>query len=392
MKRIILLLGIFILGVVLVGCAPKVTPAEKPVSLETKSFEVQATVKEPWQVEWEKTLREAQKEGRVVVYGGGTAGALREHATKIVKEKLGFDLEAVSARGADIQARISSERRAGLYTSDIYASGQGEMYTTFKPLGWSDPLESLLILPEVLDPKAWYGGKLPWGDKERKVFSWPLFADQELGINTNLVKVDEITSFQDLLLPRWKDKIVVNDPTTSGKGETGFIVMLYNKMVDVDFFKELVRKQSLVVTRDHHFQIGGLAKGKFSIALWPSTTRIAEYMAAGAPVTRIVTKEGINLAAGGGGLALMNKAPHPNAAKIFINWFLSKEGQYLLQAFTGKHSARVDIPADNVEPMYVRKPGVKYLISPTSIEEFVLTEESRYKELAVQIFGPLVGR
>ena len=42
-------------------------------------------------------------------------------------------------------------------------------------------------------------------------------------------------------------------------------------------------------------------------------------------------KEGVNLSSAFGSLALMNRAPHPNAAKVFINWLLSREGQALFQ-------------------------------------------------------------
>ena len=42
-------------------------------------------------------------------------------------------------------------------------------------------------------------------------------------------------------------------------------------------------------------------------------------------------KEGVNLSSAFGSLALMNRAPHPNAAKVFINWLLSRDGQALFQ-------------------------------------------------------------
>jgi len=64
-------------------------------------------------------------------------------------------------------------------------------------------------------------------------------------------------------------------------------------------------------------------------------------------------KEGAYITAGSGGAALINKAPHPNAAKLALNWLLSREGQITYQRiFTtgeeGPDSLRIDIPKDKV--------------------------------------------
>jgi ABC-type Fe3+ transport system substrate-binding protein len=78
-------------------------------------------------------------------------------------------------------------------------------------------------------------------------------------------------------------------------------------------------------------------------------------------------KEGAALSAGQGFLTLINQAPHPNAAKVFVNWFLSREGQLnfqraLAQAEEGSpDSLRTDIPKDDVLPKSRRVDGVKYL-------------------------------
>ncbi len=63
---------------------------------------------------------------------------------------------------------------------------------------------------------------------------------------------------------------------------------------------------------------------------------------------------------------MVNRSPHPNAAKVFINWFLSAEGQLTLQRSLAKigdapNSLRIDISKDDVPPMDRRVKGVKYL-------------------------------
>ena len=73
------------------------------------------------------------------------------------------------------------------------------------------------------------------------------------------------------------------------------------------------------------------------------------------------------MSAGQGILTLVNQAPHPNSARIFINWFLSRDGQLNFQKALGKadegspDSMRTDIPKDDVDPKSRRIDGVKYV-------------------------------
>jgi len=76
---------------------------------------------------------------------------------------------------------------------------------------------------------------------------------------------------------------------------------------------------------------------------------------------------------GGGNVMLINRAPHPNAAKVFINWLLSREGQVACQKLVeaGRNSLRIDIPKEDV-PKHARIiPGAKY----------VLLDDSAYSDL-----------
>ena len=67
-------------------------------------------------------------------------------------------------------------------------------------------------------------------------------------------------------------------------------------------------------------------------------------------------------------LALINRAPHPNAAKLFINWYLSRQGQALWQQVMNvkeveaSDSMRIDIAKDDVLPDGKRAPGREYQV------------------------------
>lgn len=385
MKRILLLLGIFLIGAILWACTPKDIPVEKATSLE---FQPQASAKEAWELKWERTLQVARKEGRVVVYGGSTVAGLKLHATKLFKEKFGLDLEALSGRGSDVVAKMLSERRAGLFTVDVYISGPTSIYTHFKPMGALDPIEPALILPEVIDPNGWLDGKHYLGDEDRLVYLWAASPEPHVVINTTVVQPEEIKSYQDLLSPKWKGKIMINDPSLEGPGRRGFVDAIYHKFVEPDFFRQLVKYQDVAVSRDDNVMITWLVRGKYPIVLWPNNGRLPEYIEAGAPIDSVTQKEGISIRAGGAALILMNRAPNPNAAIVFTNWFLSREGQTLAQIVTNKQSRRVDISTE-VLP-HVRQPGVKYFASPSDEEVFTLQEHDKYVSLAREIFGPLL--
>jgi ABC-type Fe3+ transport system substrate-binding protein len=90
-------------------------------------------------------------------------------------------------------------------------------------------------------------------------------------------------------------------------------------------------------------------------------------MQQGLPVGQIIgLKEGGTLSSSGGTLSLLQNAPHPNAAKVFVNWLLSREGQLQVQKgrkgrlLTPSNSLRIDIPKNDLPEESLRKDGVDY--------------------------------
>ena len=78
-------------------------------------------------------------------------------------------------------------------------------------------------------------------------------------------------------------------------------------------------------------------------------------------------KEGAGFTSSVGNLSIAKRAPHPNAAKVFINWLLSREGQISFQQEAVKHklrqsnSLRIDIPKDIIPPEHRLVEGVDYI-------------------------------
>lgn len=375
---------------IVIGCAPRQAPAPAPVSPSSGGTTPTGKVsqKTGWEAEWEKNLMEANKEGTVSVYASLVGPPLRD-AVAILKQKYGINMEITTGRGSEVAQKLIRERAAGIYIADVAISGLNTFFGDIKPAGGSQPMPSELILPEVTDPKLWYtGNDLPWADAAKHVFSFFAYPNTDIHVNADFIPSGEIQSWQDLLNPRYKGKIIWSDPSVSGSGLNGFSTLVYHKVLTLDFYRELVSKQDIQMTRDLRLQVDWLARGKAWIAISAEGTPIAEFVKAGSNLAPVLPKEGTYLSVDGGSMSIMSKAPHPNAARVFTNWFLGKEGQVFIQKAMQYQSARSDISTEGVNPLNVRQPGVKYYIGANSIEKWVQDEQGKYVGWAKEIFGP----
>ncbi len=346
-----------------------------------------AVSQEGWQVEWAKLTDGAKKERSVVMYST-MSSVLRQPLSEAFQARYGISVEMTFGRGAEISEKLISQRRAGLFIADVYNGGSGTPVRQLKPAGVLDPLEPALLLPEVKESKNWFGG-LRWVDPpQNTILSFLAYPNHNTAVNTQFVKPEEIKSYRDLTNPRFKGKIVMNDPTIAGTGNKTFRVLALHVM-DLDFFRELAKLEPVIV-RDQRLQVEWLALGKYAIAFAPGPEIVKEFADAGAPLAFATPAEGTYLSAGNGNVALINRAPHPGAARLLINWLLSREGGEMYSKVHGSQSARLDVGTEGLVQASIRKPGEKYWLGGDT-EEFQLQEPEQTK-LAVQIFGPLMAR
>ncbi len=158
-----------------------------------------------WQVEWQKTIEAAKKEGQLSLYGGQEI-THPDILAAFLKEFPFIKVATASGRAADMMTRIVSERRADKYLADVTASGPNGPRTLYlnKIL---DPIAPTFILPEVTDAAKWYGGKHWYADPEnRYIFMFEgTIVSTGLSYNTKLANPDEIKSYWDLLQPNGKE-------------------------------------------------------------------------------------------------------------------------------------------------------------------------------------------
>ena len=314
--------------------------------------------------EWERTVKAAEQEGQVVIYKIAHDAEWHAFQKKFPKIKVLL----VPGSAAQIQQRILAERRAGKFLADVVRLGGGTSTSLYKAKAL-DPIGSALMLAEVKDPSKWLDGKHHYNDIENQyVFVYAAFPLHLLGYNQKFVDPKTLTSYWDLLNPKWKGKITLKDPKEPG-GQSPLLFLYHNPQLGPDYLKNLFSIAGLTLVRDDRQQTDWLAAGKFPLTLTSKATEVEEARNQGLPVdildAHAFKKDGVGLEAGGTMIALMNKAPHPNAAKVLINWFLSREGQTAIQKTgpedAGQNSLREDIPKEHLRPSLRRQNGVKYV-------------------------------
>ena len=326
-------------------------------------------VRASWQDEWDRTVKAAEQEGQVVLYSLSEVGDAIAN-TGFQKKFPKIKISVVTARGGEHVSRVMAERRAGKFLADIGNLGNTSPYTLYQSKTL-DPIASAFILPEVKDESKWWQGKQQFIDPEGKFIlvyvGAPLFL---VGYNTKLVSPNALKSYWDLLDPKWKGKIAAFDPKAGGFAATRDRFFFHNPELGPSFMRRLFGEMALTLYARYPQGEDWLAAGKFSLCLCRHQS-ISEAKNQGLPVDLLepsAFKEGVGVETRAKTLVLMNQAPHPNAAKVFLNWFLSREGQSDFQKTAAKYidagaegSLRMDISKDEIPPRNRLNPGVKYL-------------------------------
>ena len=113
------------------------------------------------QDEWKKIIEAAKKEGKIVA-GGPPTATLRKQYQEAFEKKFGIELELVLAPGWQNAGRATAEFKAGVRYFDVLHGGSG----TLEPLMHDNMLavfSDYMVLPEVKDPRQWWGGHM-WED------------------------------------------------------------------------------------------------------------------------------------------------------------------------------------------------------------------------------------
>lgn len=333
-----------------------------------------AEPKAAWRVEWEKALKAAEAEGEVTVYVVDYPRFTVEHFRKAYPK---IKLTLVDGpSGPDLSSRLMAERRAGKYLADIYIAGQGTHVSVLYPAKALAPMPEALILPEVRDESKWFKGKHRYVDPEtNRSFVFQGHRGLYISYNTQRARAADIKSWWDLTQPKWKGRIVSYDPSVAGVARNALWFMYKHPALGPEFMNKLFGEMDITVSRDQRQVVDWLA-GKASLCVACNDAESGRDQGLPVEVVTHALKEGDYVAGGQGVLSLITPAPHPNAARIFVNWLLSREGQTLYQETSVKsgqlnaNSRRMDIPKDVIRPEYrLREDGAYWENGPNVDQE-----------------------
>ncbi len=348
-------------------------------TLMTFFFFYGAAANAAWQEEWAKTIQSAKKEGQLRIWGGEEVSHPRI-ITAFNREHPYIKVITVTGRASQLRQRIIAERRAEKYLADVWATGPGGPRTLYLK-NLLDPIADTLILPEVTDQSKWYAGKHHYGDPEnRYIFIYEGTPNSGMSVSYNTEKLVNPGQFKSLwdVVNKWKGKILFYTYGSGGSIPTPVLMAYYDPDVGPKFIRHLFERKDITISRNRRQATNWLARGKFAICFLCRDIERAKSQ--GIPVERLDLERTLLGSGNSSVLSLINQAPNPNAAKVFINWYLSREGQMFYQKFLntevmeGSDSMRIDIPKDDVLPGFRRIEGRKYKIlgfpDPRPVQKF----------------------
>lgn len=304
---------------------------------------------------WDRVLDRARDEGKVVVKLPSGSHA-RQAFDAFTKKYPDISLEAVSMHSRDWFPKALMEREQGQYNWDVYIDGAGQMLTNkaiFAPL----PRDLPETAPKLNDAEWYRGFDSAFMDDEGKYFvgvqSYALYA---IYVNRDFVSEQVLSAPEDLLKPELRGKIVWDDPRMPGSGQQQAAMLL--KSYGAGFVRDVLSKQQIVVTKDRRQLSEWIIRGRYPVAVGLSPQRFLRFQeqGLGVNVRPVAHPKAGHLAAGSNTLGLLKNAPHPNAARVLINWFLSNEGQTNWAEFNGINSRRLDVPP-SLPDLYPPKQG-----------------------------------
>lgn len=335
--------------------------------------------------DWEKIVEAGKKEGKVVASIPPSA-ELRKLMELTFPKRYGIGVEFVPARGGAIIRRMVDEAKSGVQYFDLHIGGTESIITGLLPENVLEPVEPFFILPEVKDPKQWWGGHIWVDNAKRYIYAFVAYQTVSLWSNPNEYKPAEFKTFEDLLNPKLQGKIGISDPRTPGSGSSMWSHMHYIK--GEEYLKRLVA-QKLFVTRDLRLLAENLAKGKIAVTSGIGYSEFFPFIKAGLSVLPLpVPKEGLYASGGYGHLTILKNPPHPNATKVFVNWLLGRDGQEIFSRGMGVGTRRLD-----TETKWLKDFGVIAAKDGLTLEQFYkLENQSEDKIYAIREPGAAMAR
>jgi iron(III) transport system substrate-binding protein len=301
----------------------------------------------------------AKKEARLVFYTSVETEFARSLTTVFEAKYPFIKTDIFRSTHEKILSRMNVERKTGTYNADVVSVGEFETYHMQKR-GFITPYKSpfAVAYPEGFkDPNGY------WADLYDNLIV--------TAYNTKRVKRDELpTRYEDLLHPRWKGRMVLDQ-----NEDRWFSNMLYlmGEKKGMEFMQTLA-KQEVAVRSGRSLATQLLGAGEYDLQIVAYWYRPQLMKRQGAPVDWIAFEPAIIATHP---ISIVDKAPHLNAAKLFIDFALSDEGQKIFVR-RGRESAKPGLKPEGY-------PGhLKVFPSCVQLAEKLEEYSRRYREMFVR--------
>jgi len=263
-------------------------------------------------VEWQKVVDAAKKEGKLVIYTASIGSPFHKTIFKAFEAKYDIKIELLEARASEVRERVRVEQSAGRFLGDLHHNGSTTTWLMQRD-GNFQPSGEVPNVKNIEPPYTADDIKIP-----AEVISYGLL------VNRNLVKpADEPKSWKDILDPRWAGKILSDDYRALGGGAVFFVVMQNTFGRE---YHEKLAAQKPVFSRDLQNSERRTARGEYPLYL-PLNLQDLNNLK-GLPVKALVPAEGRPYVRFD--ISTLKNAPHPNAARLFMNHYLEPNSQLVL--------------------------------------------------------------
>lgn len=298
----------------------------------------------------------AKKEGELLMYTSGQADDFNLLA-KAFQQKYGVKVTMWRAGSENVLQRALTEARGGRYTVDVVETNGPELEMLQRE-GLEQAVKSphlADIIPEAKQPHGeWVGTRL-------NVYA--------LAYNTKAVKKEELPKrYDDLADPRWKGRLGIEQDDSEWLAG---LATQFGEAHIVQVFRNVVQKNGISVRKGHTLLTQLVASGEVPLALTVYNYKAEQLKAKGAPIDWFVIGRAV---ARPNGVAVMKRAPHPNAAVLWYDFELSEEAQRMLAKRDFVPTNRkVDTPLNKV-PLLVVDPKV------------ILDQQAKWTKLYQELF------
>jgi iron(III) transport system substrate-binding protein len=278
--------------------------------------------------EHDKMVEGAKREGRLVLYTGMETDEANIFIKEFTKKYPFVKSDIFRAAGERVQQRFLVENRAGQHFADVFQTSIVQVYQ----------LKNAGLLAKYPSEEA---SGFAEGFKDPQGY-WTAFYNipYVIGYNTRMVGAKEVpTSYEDLLNPKWKGLISLE---TEEYQWFYHVLQIMGRDRGLDFMKKFAA-QNLQMRKGHTLLAQLVAAGEAAIATVVYSNRVERMKVSGAPIEWVRFKGPTITAINA--ISIPEKAPHPNVARLFVDFALSKDGQGLLRG-QRRVPARPDVLPD----------------------------------------------